>query len=136
MLEALRRIVQEVNAATSLEQALNLIVTRVKQVMETQVCSIYLSDIPAQENVLMASDGLVTLKSSQVRLGFSEGLVGHVCTRSEPINLENAQDSQYYKFIPGTGEEEYFGFLGVPIVHHREPFAGRPAALYSWAHCP
>ena len=119
MLETLRRIVQEVNAAPNLEQALNLIVTRVKQVMDTQVCSVYLSDIPAQQNVLMASDGLVTSAPGQIRLAFSEGLVGQVYTRAEPLNLENAQINKHYKYIPGTGEEDYFGFLGVPIVHHR-----------------
>jgi len=119
LLETLRRIVQEVNAARNLEQALNLIVTRVKQVMETQVCSVFLSDIPAKQNVLMASDGLATSDFNQVRLSFSEGLVGQVYTRAEPINLENAQASEHYKYVPGTGEEIYFGFLGVPIVHHR-----------------
>jgi len=119
LLETLRRIVQEVNAAKNLEQALNLIVTRVKQVMDTQVCSVYLSDISSSQNVLMASDGLDTSNLNQVRFPFEEGLIGQVYSRAEPLNLKNAQESEHYKFIPGTGEEAYHGFLGVPIVHHR-----------------
>ena len=41
MLNALRKLVQEVNAATNLEEALRLIVRRVRTEMATQVCSIY-----------------------------------------------------------------------------------------------
>jgi len=120
LLETLRHIIQEVNAAPNLEQALSLIVNRVKQVMHTQVCSIYLSDIPAQENVLMATNGLRQDAVGKVRLAFSEGLVGQIYNRAEPLNLEDARDNEHYKYLPGTGEETYHGFLGAPIVHHRK----------------
>jgi len=44
MLDVLRRIIQEVNAARDLQTALNIIVKRVTKAMGTQVCSIYLLD--------------------------------------------------------------------------------------------
>ena len=44
MLETLRHIVQEVNAARGLEEALDIIVRRVQDAMQTQVCSVYLQD--------------------------------------------------------------------------------------------
>ena len=42
MLEMLRKIVQRVNTAETLEEALNIIVTRVREAMGTEVCSVYL----------------------------------------------------------------------------------------------
>ena len=51
MLDTLRRIVQEVNDAKDLEQALDIIVQRVKNAMEVDLCSVYLADHSSQQNV-------------------------------------------------------------------------------------
>lgn len=119
MLETLRRIVQEVATAENLEEALDLIVHRVKSVMNADVCSVYLSDPASQTRVLMATDGLNPNAVGNVRLGPGQGLISLVCERAEPLNLENAPDHPGYLYLPVTGEEPYHGFLGVPIVHHR-----------------
>jgi len=118
LLETLRRIVQEVTAATDLDQALNLIVRRVKHVMNTDVCSIYLSDFAAQQHVLMATDGLNPNAVGKVRIDFNKGLISKVSELAEPINLDSAPSHPTYFFLPDTQEENYHGFLGVPIVHH------------------
>ena len=118
MLEALRRIVQEVTAAPDLDQALNLIVQRIKHVMETDVCSIYLSDIPARQHVLMATDGLNPNAVGNVRIQFDKGLISQVAELAEPVNLDSAPSHPKYYFLPNTREENYHGFLGVPIIHH------------------
>ncbi len=120
MLEVLRRIVQEVNAAQDLEQALKIIVWRVKQAMAADVCSVYLTNFLQQQHVLMATDGLNPEAIGTVRLGINEGLVSLVCERAEPINLDNAPDHPRYQFVAETGEERYHAFLGVPIIHHRK----------------
>jgi phosphotransferase system enzyme I (PtsP) len=120
MLEILRRIIQEVNAAQDLEQALAIIVHRVKQAMTADVCSVYLADLVKQEYVLMASDGLNPEAVGTVRLSLHESLVSLVAERAEPLNLDNAPDHPRYRFIAETGEERYHGFLGVPIIHHRK----------------
>src|SRR5690606_13949542 len=119
MLNSLRSIVQEVNAARDLSKALAIIVTRVKQAMHTQVCSVYLRN-PEHEYVLMATDGLKQESVGQVRLRASEGLVGRVVTREEPVNLEDAEAHPAYQYFPETGEERFSSFLGVPIIHHRQ----------------
>lgn len=119
MLNSLRSIVQEVNAARDMKSALAIIVTRVKQAMKTQVCSVYLRD-PQGEYVLMATDGLNASAVGQVRLAAGEGLVGRVVVREEPINLEQAESHPSYQYFPETGEERYSAFLGVPIIHHRK----------------
>ncbi len=120
MLDTIRRIIQEVNSAPNLAQALDLIVHRVKQVMHSQVCSIYLLDHAAKQNVLMATDGLNPASIGKVRLKLDEGLVGLISERAEPINLNDAPSHPAYKFLPITNEERFNSFLGAPIVHHRK----------------
>jgi phosphotransferase system, enzyme I, PtsP len=120
MLDILRSITQEVNAARDLDQALTIIVERVKSGLEVDVCSVYLVDEASGELVLMASDGLLPESVGYVRLGFDEGLVGLVAQRAEPINLGNAPDHPRYRYFSETGEEWYHAFLGVPIIHHRK----------------
>ena len=119
MLNSLRSIVLEVNAARDMKTALAIIVTRVKQVMATQVCSVYLRNAKG-EYVLMATDGLNPDAVGKVRLAAGEGLVGRVVVREEPINLEHAEAHPNYQYFPETGEERYSAFLGVPIIHHRK----------------
>ncbi|WP_210397144.1 phosphoenolpyruvate--protein phosphotransferase [Motiliproteus sediminis] len=119
MLDVLRRIVQEVNAAASLESALKIIVSRVQRAMKTHVCSVYLFDANTQHYVLMATEGLNPKLVGQVRLAPSEGIVGKVAARAEPINLEDAASHPSYYFVSGSGEENYHSFLGVPIIHQR-----------------
>ncbi len=119
MLDILRRIVQEVSAATNLGQALDIIVARVKQSLEVDVCSVYLVEPGKERLVLMASEGLNAESIGKVQLDFSEGLVGLVAQRAEVINLNNAPSHPRFKYFSETGEEHYHGFLGVPIIHHR-----------------
>lgn len=120
MLEMLRRIVQEVNAANDLALALDIIVRRVRQSMKTQVCSVYLLDEVTHRYVLMASEGLKPESVGVVSLAPTEGVVGRVVGRAEPINLEDASIHPAYHYVMETGEEQFHAFLGVPIIHQRK----------------
>jgi phosphotransferase system enzyme I (PtsP) len=120
MLDTLRRIVQEVTAAKDLDQALEVIVVRMKKAMAVDVCSIYLVDKSLDENVLMATDGLNAEAVGVVRLKKNQGLIGLVGEREEPVNLDDAPAHPRYQYFPESGEERYHSFLGVPIVHHRQ----------------
>ena len=53
MLELLHRIVKEVNSAEDLGSALQIIVGQVKQAIDADVCSVYLTDFERREHVLM-----------------------------------------------------------------------------------
>jgi phosphotransferase system enzyme I (PtsP) len=119
MLRTLRRIVQEVNSAEDLTQALNLIVIEVKQAIAVDVCSIYLNLPDSTELTLMATDGLDQAAVGQTKLMMNEGLVGLVAERSEPVNLSDASSHPHFKLIEGIGEESFHSFLGIPILHHR-----------------
>lgn len=119
MLGQLRSIVQEVNSARDLQSALDIIVTRVRSVLNTQVCSVYLLDSNINSHVLMASQGLKAEAVGRVSLQTGEGLVGLVAKHAEPINLSDASKHPSYFYLQDTGEEEFNSFLGVPIIHHR-----------------
>ncbi|MBP0050037.1 phosphoenolpyruvate--protein phosphotransferase [Marinobacterium sp. AK62] len=119
MLSVLRKIVQEVSAAPDLESVLDLIVRRIQRTMKTQVCSIFLFDPVQQRYVLRATQGLNQDAVGKVSLSMTEGIVGQVGQRAEPINLEDAARHPAFHYLQATGEERYHAFLGVPIIHHR-----------------
>ena len=119
MLSVLRKIVQEVSAAPDLESVLDLIVRRIQRAMRTQVCSIFLFDPVHQRYVLRATQGLNQEAVGKVSLSMTEGIVGQVGKRAEPINLEDASRHPAFHYLQATGEERFHAFLGVPIIHHR-----------------
>ncbi|WP_295384495.1 phosphoenolpyruvate--protein phosphotransferase [uncultured Thiodictyon sp.] len=120
MLESLRRIVQEVDNAPDLEQALAIIVRRVKEVVKADVCSVYLNDYDNRRHVLQATDGLSQAAVGRVRIELGRGLAGLVSERAEPINLDDACAHPRYLRITDSGEDCYHGFLGVPIIQNRK----------------
>ena len=119
MLNTLRKIVQEVNAAKDLKAALTIIVQQVREAMESQVCSVYLLDPETNRYVLMATEGLNKRAIGKVSMAPNEGLVGLVGAREEPLNLVDAASHPRYRYFAETGEERYASFLGAPIIHHR-----------------
>jgi phosphotransferase system enzyme I (PtsP) len=120
MLETLRHIVQEVNAAEGLGDALQIIVRRVRDAMGTEVCSVYMREPATGRYVFRATEGLNPDLIGQASLANGEGLVGLVAVREEPVNLENAAKHSDFCLLPGIGEEQYHAFLGVPIIHQRD----------------
>jgi len=120
MLAILQRIIQEVSQAGDIEQALTIIVQRVKEAMQVDVCSAYLANQQQQRYILMATDGLNPGAVGQAGLAFGEGLVSLVAERAEPVNLDYAPAHPQFHFLSGTDEQEFHAFLGVPIIHHRK----------------
>ena len=117
MLATLRKIIQEVNGAQDLGAALTIIVERVREAMQTQVCSVYLLNPASNRFVLMATEGLNKESIGTVSMAPNEGLVGLVGTREEPLNLEDAASHPRFRYFAETGEERYASFLGTPIIH-------------------
>ncbi len=120
MLNVLRQIVQEVNEAQDLSEVLRIIVQRVSATMDVEACSVYLADNRHKHYLLAASVGFLDGVDGAVTIHFSEGLVGLVGEREEPINLDDAPNHPRYRYFPETGEERYQAFLGVPIIHQRK----------------
>tara|TARA_R110000772_G_scaffold83851_2_gene177308 strand:+ start:20460 stop:22742 length:2283 start_codon:yes stop_codon:yes gene_type:complete len=120
MLETLRNIVQEVNAAEGFNDALQIIVKRVRDAMGTEVCSVYMRDEASGRFVFRATEGLNALQVGAASLAPGEGLVGLVAQREEPVNLEDAESHPSFQLLEGLGEEPFHAFLGAPIIHQRD----------------
>ncbi|GLX79324.1 phosphoenolpyruvate--protein phosphotransferase [Thalassotalea insulae] len=120
MLTSLRRIVLEFSQGNELDVSLRRIVTQIKQVIKTDCCSVYLADHQKQHYVLVASDGLAQDSLGQTTLGFTEGLVGLVGQREEPLNIANAKLHPHFLHAPEVKEEDLNAFLGTPIIHQRK----------------
>lgn len=119
MLEALRRIVEEVSVARHRDDALSIIVRRVRDAMRVDACSVYLVDAAGTHFVLMATEGLDQAQVGVFRFGRTEGLVGCVGERQEPVNLAAAADDPRYRAFPEVEGVHYSAFLGVPLIHLR-----------------
>jgi len=120
MLTTLRSIVLEFSQNAELDSALCRMVAQIKQAMSTDCCSIYLADHQKQHFLLMASDGLAESSLGRTTIGFTEGLIGLVGQREEPLNIANAQYHPQFIHAPEVEEDELNAFLGTPIIHQRK----------------
>ncbi len=105
MLSALPRIVHEMDLATDLPLALDVVVKYICDELQIDVCAIFLLDEERVEYVLLAAAGLSAKSVGKLRIKLGEGLIGLVGEREEPINLADA-----------TPYSE-MGFLGIPILY-------------------
>ncbi len=120
MLTTLRHIVLEFSRDTQLQSALERMVGQIKKSLKTDCCSVYLADYSQQHFLLMASDGLAQNSFGQTTIGFSEGLIGLVGQREEPLNIANARNHPHYIHAPEVEEDDFNAFLGTPIIHQRK----------------
>lgn len=117
MLTTLRKIVLEFSQNAELDSALHRMVEQIKTTMNTDCCSIYLADHLKQHFLLVASDGLALRSLGQTTIGFTEGLVGLVGQREEPLNIANAHHHPHFIHAPEVEEDDFNAFLGTPIIH-------------------
>ena len=119
MLDVLRRIIQQVNAARDLSQALQIVVHAVRDAMRVDAASVYFLDADTGRYVLMAQEGLSDEMVGRLRIAPGEGLVGLVVERAEPVNVEDAPSHPRYRHTLQRENGEFHGFLGIPIIQHR-----------------
>ena len=117
MLATLRKIVQDVTQEGNFAASVQLLVSSVRSALGTEVCSIYLVNADRGGYVLAATQGLNQAQTGQTVLSRSQGLVGLVGTRAEPLNLDAAPSHPSFHYVPEIGEEPFNSFLGVPIMH-------------------
>jgi phosphotransferase system enzyme I (PtsP) len=120
MLTTLKRIVQEVNQIPVFDDALSCLANRLVEALKVDSCSIYLADYDQQHFMLVATQGLAKAAVGRISVGFSEGLVGLIGQREEPLNISDAQSHPRFKVYPEVQEDNYHAFLGAPIIHQRK----------------
>ncbi|MCA8899906.1 MAG: phosphoenolpyruvate--protein phosphotransferase [Hyphomonas sp.] len=94
---------------------LDNVVQLIASTMVADVCSIYLRQ-PRGMLILLATEGLKPEAVGNTRLGMSEGLVGLVARRAEPMAIQDAPRHPSFSYRPETGEDPFHAFLGVPIL--------------------
>ena len=119
-LAGLSRIVQEVDAASDLNAALEILVSRTRLLMAADVCTVYFTEDEGQRHVIAATDGLSSNVIGQVHVGFGEGVAGRIAESHRPMNLEALPPEWDHDFLSQTGEPQYRGVLGVPVVHRQK----------------
>ena len=78
MLKTLKRIVQDVTAASQLTEALTILVERVRKAVNADAVSVYLIDNKQAEYVLISTDGLNKDAEFRVRVSLDSGLIGFI----------------------------------------------------------
>jgi len=119
MLTQLKEIVQEIGQIPVLDEALTCVADRIVDVMKIDCCSVYLADYKSQSFELVATRGLSVEAVGNVSIGFTEGLIGLIGQKEEPINVADARAHPRFKHYPQVEEEFYHAFLGAPIIHQR-----------------
>jgi phosphotransferase system enzyme I (PtsP) len=83
--------------------------------MVSEVCSLYVMRADGALE-LYATEGLNREAVHLTTLRAGEGLVGLIAGTAEPLALSDAQTHPSFSYRPETGEENYHGFLGVPVL--------------------
>jgi phosphotransferase system, enzyme I, PtsP len=118
LIEEISTIAGEPHA--DLRGALDQIVAAIADGMQAEVCSLYLFDAQRERLVLRATVGLDRDSVGRVSMRPTEGLVGLVIEKDEPVAVADAISHPRYKYFPETGEERYHTFLGVPLQVGRQ----------------
>lgn len=119
-LAALSRIVRGVDSAPDLNAALEILVGRTRALMAADVCTVYFTEDEDRRHVIAATDGLSSSVIGQVHVGFGEGVAGRIAESRRPLNLEEIPAEWDHDFLSQTGERQYRGVLGVPVVHRKK----------------
>ncbi len=116
LLLTLEEISQLVAHSHDPRETLGNIVRLIQGRFHTAVCSVYLLEPATGELVLAATVGLDPGAVGRVRMRPSEGLTGLTAERMAPVMVPEAFGHPRFKYFPGSGEDPYHSFLGVPLV--------------------
>ncbi len=102
------------------EAMMQTIVVRLSELMDADVCSLYLCNPQQDTLILAATQGLASNAVGQVRLSLNEGLVGHIAASLSTLNIADAPSDDRFVYIPETHEQSYRSFMGVPLIYLRK----------------
>ncbi|KAA0875039.1 phosphoenolpyruvate--protein phosphotransferase [Nitrincola tapanii] len=119
-LSTLSSLVEAIARTQDPEAMMDTIVARLSELMQVDVCSLYLCNPEQDTLVLAATRGLSTEAVGHVRLSLNEGLVGHIAASLSTLNIADAPADDRFVYIPETHEQAYHRFMGVPLIHLRQ----------------
>lgn len=101
-LASLTQIIREVDSAADLESALGILVSRTREVMGADVCSVYFTDETRRRHVAAATDGLSSRVVGNVQFEFGKGLIGEVAESHQPVNIARVPRELEQSFLEQT----------------------------------
>lgn len=104
-----------VSGSSSIQAFLDRCVDMVSRELVAEVCSLYLLEADGKTLILRANKGLAPEVVGNFRLPVDHGLTGRVIRELAPLMTADAPSHPDYHPAPGSGEEDFPVFLGVPV---------------------
>lgn len=119
-LEALRKTSEAIAEASSIKEAMSVMVHRITEDIGADACSIFIYDEESDDFVLISTTRNDNILPGQWRVKRGDGLLSRVAEKGELINLDNAQkqsDNIELALEEPGKQAHYNGYLGAPIIH-------------------
>ena len=118
MIDALAALLRQIRSEPDFKKAANIVVTRITDILDCEVCSLYVRDPRLNSMHLVANEGF-HIDGRQYEVPPEKGIVGVVAQRREPLNLADVRHHPALYLLENLPETDYPAFLGVPILHNR-----------------
>jgi phosphotransferase system enzyme I (PtsP) len=116
----LQGILREVATASDLDEALAIIVRRIKGELPVDFCAVYLTDAASDQPVRVPPTGPDPTLPIPFSASRQAELLSLVVERRELVVLTNAAERPPHGSPPQTGPPRFDSFLGMPLIHdHR-----------------
>ncbi|MET7934948.1 GAF domain-containing protein [Streptomyces sp. NPDC005322] len=119
-LSALFETAHDLAGLRDLDAVLQAIVQRARSLLGTEVAYLTLNDPTAGDTYMRVTDGSVSARFQQLRLGMGEGLGGLVAQTARPYVTENYFDDPRFQHTraidAGVSDEGLVAILGVPLL--------------------
>lgn len=119
-LTALIETAHDLAGLRDLDDVLRAIVQRARSLLGTEVAYLTLTDIERGDTYMRVTEGSVSARFQQLRLGMGEGLGGLVAQTARPyVTDDYSRDARFQhttSIDAGVGEEGLVAILGVPLT--------------------
>jgi GAF domain-containing protein len=115
-LDGLHRIISAANSSRSLSASLQTVAETVSDVMNTDVCSIFLFERDENRLYLRATKGLNRGAIGEMSMILGQGIGGRAAQEGRPIMVHDVQHDQRFHIDPLLNEQRYGSMVSMPII--------------------
>lgn len=115
-LAAMHKVISAANSSLDLDATLHLVVQTVAEVMQVDVCELYLFEPERGTLVLGASVGLNPEATGRLRFNLGRGVTGWAAQEGRPKAVPDVSQEPRFFYQPSLHEDPYRSLLSVPIV--------------------
>ncbi len=115
-LTAIQQVNNVANSTLDLEQMLDLTMQAVSEVLELDVCEIYLYDEGQDRLTLRATTAPVADAVGHVHVHLGEGVTGWAAQHGEPVAVESVREDPRFIYLTEFAEMSPYSMLSVPVI--------------------